>query len=102
MRRNRAAEARRRRRLHNAIDFNIGVAGPIVRMINSLLHGQDRCETSISTLHQGRPFFACLGGEDGSETLSHHWPFRSVELSRKIAFAFESREPQQFSVKLRL
>src|SRR6202051_4809565 len=97
----RAAEARRRRRLHHAVDLDEGPAMAVVRMLRRLNHIQHRREADLAAFHDRAPLIAGLGLEYRLQPLLQRGPLRAIVLARKL-LALQPGQPQEFGVKLAL
>src|SRR2546423_4938906 len=80
----RAAEARRRRGLHDAADVLEGVPRHGVRRARRLGERQHRGEADVGAFHDRAPLVASLLLEDRFQALVHLAPTAAVELVRQV------------------
>src|ERR1700676_5026149 len=92
----RAAEARRRPGLDDAIIFDERPAMTIVRMLRRFGHAQHRREAHVATLHDLAPFVAGLGFEDSRDFLLHRRPRVAIVLAREF-FLLQPRQLEQLA-----
>src|SRR5579862_5485108 len=85
----RAAEARRRRRLHHTVDLDEGSAMEVVRMLWCLDQAEHRRKAHLAAFHDRAPLVAGLGLEHRLEPLLEGGPLRTIVLARQL-FAFQS------------
>src|SRR5579871_4480815 len=64
-------EARRRRRLHDAVVLDESSAMAVVRMGRRFGHRQDGGEAYLAALHDPAPLFARFGAENRREPIMH-------------------------------
>src|ERR1700730_5953767 len=96
-----AAEARRRSRLHDALDLDEGAALLVVRMVGRFGHAEDGCEADVAALHDLAPFVTGFGFEKCRKFFLEVGPRLAIHLPRHL-LAFESRPFEQFGVELGL
>ena len=97
----RTAEARCRRGLRHAIQFDERIARAVVRMPRRLIHRQHRREAGVAALQQATPFIARAGAEAFSEACLRFRPPRAIHL-RRHRRGVDLEQAQQFGVELGL
>src|ERR1700685_2102690 len=97
----RAAETRRRRRLHHAVDLDEGSSMAVMRMLRRFEHVKHGREADLAAFHDRAPFVAGLGLEQRLEPLLERRPLRAIVLTRQL-LAFQPGQPQQLGVELAL
>ena len=80
----RAAEARRGRGLHYAVELDEGVACLEVRVRGRFAHGEHRREAHFVAFHESAPLVARARLEHGREAFTHRRPLFAVLLRRQI------------------
>ena len=67
-------------RLGNAFDFHKRLTRHIVGVLDSFFPAQDWCKAHVGAFHDGRPFIACLGLENGGDLFRQNRPIGAVKL----------------------
>ena len=98
----RGTESRRRRRLTDASDLEVGIASAVVRVDRGLGEIQHRRETGIGPLEQLAPLGAGLLPEQAREFLLQLRPARDVELRLLQARVRQPALREQQPIELRL